>query len=105
MVDLDCFFTSFKAVWASRIINHGGKWADFTLKQANLNSLKTIYVRLLFRKTETFPFIEYLPHFYQEVSIAFSKAFDLLNNYDLMQQPLWGNEYFKIRGTCLYYRR
>ena len=25
--------------------------------------------------------------------------------HDLIQQPLWGNEYFKLKNTCLYYKQ
>lgn len=30
------------------------------------------------------------------------KNFDKLNNAEKLQQPIWGNEHFKTKGSCLY---
>ena len=63
--------------------------------------------KITVRSVKDFPILEVFPKFYQEVMIAFNKVkhikpFHLLNNHELIQQPLWGNEYFKIGETHLY---
>ena len=45
--------------------------------------------------------------FYQQIILPFNnlkhkKPFELLNASEIINQPLWGNEYFKVGRTCLY---
>ena len=108
MIDLDCFLQSLKAVWASRIQNCNSKWANTFKEYASKIFINPDYIwKTSFRTIESFPIIKLLPKFYQQVVIAFNKAkyikpFRLLNKYEIMQQPLWGNEYFKAGATCIF---
>ena len=62
------------------------------------------------RNIKTFPILEKIPPFYQSVILSFNKSktikpFDKLNTYEILQLPLWGCEYFKVKNACLYLRR
>ena len=48
-----------------------------------------------------------LPTFYIDVLIAYNKCktlpnYELLNGYQLLTQPLWGNTLFQVKGECLF---
>ena len=111
MVDIDSFLLSLKAAWVTRLIKHSGKWSSlFTLVNSELNLPNGYIWKTNFRTKESFPFIECFPKFYQDVIIAFNmsktiKPFEHLNKHEIFEQVIWGNEYFKLRGTCLYYGR
>ena len=58
-------------------------------------------------KLMIFSIIKTISNFYQEVLIAFNKAkyinpFYLLNKHDIIEQPIWGSEYFKKQQTCIW---
>ena len=108
MIDIDSYFSSLKAAWISRLINSRGKWSDmihFYLKKISL-PLEYL-IKTSFRKIQNFPIIKTLPEFYQDIIITFNKIktikpFNSLNKHEIIQQPIWGNEYFRVGETCLY---
>ena len=108
MLDIDNFFLSLKAAWATRLMYGEGKWSDVFKWYIGRTFMPFDYVwKLSFRKIENFPLLKMLPTFYQQILLAFNKCklikpFDLLNKHDIMQQPIWGNEYFKVKDICLY---
>ena len=110
MVDIDSFLISLKAVWASRIQNAQGKWVDILKYYLQKSLLDFDYVwKTSFRTTDSFPIIKLLPEFYQDVILGFNKAkcikpFNLLSKSEVMQLPIWGSEYFKVRNTCLFFK-
>ena len=95
----------------TRLIKHSGKWCSlFTLVNSELNLPSGYIWKTNFRTIKSIPFIECFPKFYQEVIIAFNlsktiKCFEHLNKHEIFEHVVWGNEYFKIRGTCVYCRR
>ena len=61
-------------------------------------------------EVKCFPILKMFPNFYQDVILAYNKCkhirpFDNLNVSEVFEQPLWGNEYFKIKGESLYFRK
>ena len=108
MVDLEKYFMALKAAWVSRLQNTKGKWADIFKFYVNKTLLPLEYWwKTNFRKSDSFPIVTKLPAFYQDVILAFNNAKYitpqyLLNKHDIVQQPIWGNEYFKINNSCLY---
>ena len=108
MVDIDSFLLSLKASWISRLRTTNGKWADIFYWYVKSTHLPQDYIwKLSCRKIDQFPILTKLPQFYQNVILAFNmcksiKPFDLLNTHEVVQQPIWGNEYFKVNDSCVY---
>ena len=111
MIDLDFFLTSLKAGWVKKILTLPGKWCDslhMHLKEIGFDS--NYIFKTTFRKSIQFPIIKQIPKFYQDVIISFNKCktvkpFSLLNEHEIVQLPLWGTEYFKVKNTCLYLKK
>ena len=101
MIDLDSYFLSLKAVWASRIISCSGKWSSLFYQTLSEHNLPPHYIwKTSFKNANIFPLVDKFSSFYKEVIIAFNsskyvKPFQFLNK--LLEQPLWGNEYFKVK--------
>ena len=62
------------------------------------------------RKVQSYPVIKYFLTFYQDAIISFNmaksiKPFGILNKYEVVEQPQWGNEPFRIRDACHFYKR
>ena len=62
-----------------------------------------------FHTTDAFSLINVLPPFYRKVIISFNKAksikpFKNLSKHEVIQQPIWCNEYIQIGSTCLYFK-
>ena len=108
MIDVDSFMLALKAAWVNRLQNSRGKWADVFKMYVQKMSCSVEYLwKMSFRKIENFPLLTVLPQFYQDVLLAFNKCkyikpFELLSDHEILEQPLWGNEYFKIKDTCLF---
>ena len=108
VVDLDCFFSSLKAAWVPRILSIEGKWSDlFKASLKQLGFTPNYIFKTNFTNVEYFPIIKCIPPFYQEVIVSFNKCKKItplkdLNKSDVFQQPLWGNEYFKMSKDYLY---
>ena len=63
-----------------------------------------------FKRKEDFPQVKLFPKFYQNVIIAFNKSkyikpLNRINRYEMIEQPIWGNEYFKVANKCLYFQQ
>ena len=108
MLNIDAFLASLKAVWVTRLCNKEGKWADVFRYYLNQISIPFQYVfKLNINSIESFPIFKKIPIFYQEVLIncyrsTSKKSFKNLSDVELLSQPLWGNENFKVNSTCLY---
>ncbi len=108
MTDFDSFSMALKAAWVPKLIRCNGKWADlFYHILAKLNISSEYIWKTSFRSKKTFLAIKSFQLFYQEVILAFNaikclKQFKLMSKYQICEQPLWGNEYFKVNDECLY---
>ena len=65
--------------------------------------------QLSFRRKDSFPVINKLPIFYQDVILSYNqvksvKPFNKLTKNDVIEQPIWGNEYFRVKNKCLYFK-
>ena len=111
MIDIDNFLRSLKAAWIPKIVNMKGKWCDYFYQTCKQIKLPPSYVfKTTVRKIENFPLYGAFSPFYQDVILSFNKCktikpLETLNVYDIIQQPLWGNEYFKLKSTCIYFKR
>ena len=64
-------------------------------------------MKLNIQSIGSFPILKNLSPFYQNVLLSFYKSkciktFNKLNTSEVLSQPIWGNEYFKVKQTCLY---
>ena len=55
------------------------------------------------------PILNVIPQFYRDIFLAFNKCKTLkglkcLNKHEVIAQPIWGNSYFKVGNTCLYFK-
>lgn len=61
-----------------------------------------------FKSIKSLPVLSRIPKFYQHVFVAFNKVKFVkltdLNDHELLQQLLFGNDIFKLNGECLYYK-
>jgi hypothetical protein len=110
MVNIDSYLESLKAAWVPRINTLVGKWSDIFHWQIKQLKLPREYIwKTSFKKVQSFPIINVLSPFYQEVILSFNRAkfikpFNKLNKHEIFEQPIWGNEYFKVQNICLYYK-
>ena len=108
MIDIESFFEYLKAAWVPRLLNSNGKWKDYFIMLLSKIGFNIDYIlKTSFRTNDSFPVLNNLSPFYQSILLAFNKAkavvpFDRLSVHEILQLPLWGCEYFKIRNTCLY---
>jgi hypothetical protein len=111
MIDIDSFLMSLKAAWVPRLINLKGKWADLFYWHCQQLKLPKHYIwKTTFKKVETCPAITEFPLFYQDIILSFNaskftKPFNKLSKSEVVEQAIWGNEYFKVGNCCLYYKR
>ena len=108
MVDIDSFLEALKASWVPRIINNQGKWrANFMQISQKLNISLNYLLNMTFRKIDSIPVISHMNPFCREVLTAYNKCktikeFKLLSTNEILQQPLWGNEYFKDENCLMF---
>ena len=111
MLDIDQYLRALKAAWVPKIMNLEGKWSDYFNQVIKELKIPNNYIwKTTARKIDTFPLMKLLPSFYQQVVLSFNqckyiKPLSKLNVHELIQQPLWGSEYFKLKNTCMYYKQ
>ena len=111
MIDIESFLSSLKCAWVPRIVNASGKWASLFHVITNKMKLPKNYIwHMSFRSKESFPGITLFTPFYQDVILKYNhakhiKPFNKMSKHEVIEQPLWGNEHFRIRNTCLYYKQ
>ena len=110
MLDIDAFFMSLKAAWVTKLINCEGKWSSlFHMVNEKLYFPSNYIWKITVRNIEDFPVLKCFPLFYQDVVLAFNfskyiKPLEFVNRYDALNEPLWGNTYFKRGGKCLHFK-
>ena len=106
MLDVESFFAALKASWVTRLLKIQGKWkASFNYICEKLQLLPSYILNMSFKNTEHFKYISKFSEFWNEVLIKFnscktSVALTKLNKNEVLQLPIWGNEYFK-NESCL----
>ena len=110
MTHIDSFLAALKAAWVTRLINTEGNWKNpLNYYLQKLNIPLNFLLRMNFQDIKRFPEIQKLPEFYQHVFVAFNnvkymKTLKKMSCYELLCQPIFGNELFKIDDKCLYFR-
>ena len=110
MVDVDSFIGSLKASWTNRLQNVQGKWLDVLSFYIDKLGLSIDYVlKTNIRRITDFPVIHSIPEFYRDIIFNLNKCksqkdFNALNKHEILSQPIWGNNYFKVGNRCLYFK-
>ena len=99
MVDVRSFLYGLKAAWIGRYIQtHDQQWA--ILMKHNINIFhENLLLHMNFTDKHSFPLLNKLPSFYQEVIISFNKSKCVKKPEDhdqLLDNIIWGNRYFTI---------
>ena len=111
MIDVKVHFESLKATWINRILNakDSDKWAvipKYKLSKLCYNQENIIYYTS-FINLRQFPQIIRLPKFYQEVICSYNKTKSISKEHfcnDILDQPLWGNQYVTFEGKTLWFK-
>ena len=111
MIDIDAYIMSLKAAWVSKLLRIKGNWKkvfEHYVHSIGFKQMSYIF-KMTFIDVKNFKIISRLPKFYVEVLIAFNKCktvptLKLINDHQLLTQPIWGNKLFQISGECLYFK-
>ena len=111
MIDIDAYITSLKASWVPKILNIQGVWKnvfEHYVKQLGFQQSAYIF-KMNFKSIESMQMLSKLPRFYIDVLTAYNKskelpAFNMIDSYNLITQPIWGNLYFQNNMGCLYFK-
>ena len=110
MIDVDSFLISLKAVWVPKLIAFEGKWtARFSLACARQKIPEHYIWKTTCRNIDKCQMLKNFPEFYQDVICAFNKAKHLkplnrTSKYEIISEPLWGKELFKVNGHCMHFK-
>ena len=108
MVDVESKVKSIKAGWLKHLVVES-KWSGVLktmLDEVGLNI--DMILKCNFTSAKAFPYIAYLPAFYQQVFINFNKCKSrtaVLGKDDVFSEILWGNELLKYKGQCMYEKK
>ena len=66
-------------------------------------------LKMNFRKIESFNAINKIPMFYQQIFLSYNmcetiKPINQMNNFEIFSQSIWGNELFKTKENCLFFK-
>ncbi len=105
--DIECIFNSQKATWITRLLKgcHCKNIANYWYNKIGLK-LETV-IKCNFRSSKVFPVIKTLPHFYQDIIIAYNrcktnKSIISCTPHEIVSELIWGNERYMLNGKCLY---
>ena len=110
MIDIDAYLLSLKASWIPKILNIKGNWKkvfEHYVNSLGIQNFSYIF-KMNFTDIKSVKAITKLPKFYIDVLIAYNKCktvhrLSLIDEYQLLTQPIWGNKLFQINGECLYF--
>ena len=107
IVDLETKLKSLKASWIPKILKNMGNLHCFLNSICVEHNIDINYIlKRNARKQSDFNIVKTLPVFYKETFCSFNEAktvlpFNQLNNDLFLQQTIWNNLYFKVRGKPL----
>ena len=111
MIDIDAYIMSLKASWVAKILQSRGVWKNvFEYYINNLGFENYSYIfQMNFKSVASLAMLAKLPDFYVDVLVSYNKCkdvppFNIINNYKLLAQPIWGNVYFQNNKGCLYFK-
>ena len=66
-------------------------------------------LKMNFKSIKSFPILQKIPQFYQDILLIYNncktvRPLDQCSPFHCMTQIIWGNENFKQRGQCLYFK-
>ena len=110
IVDLETKLKSLKASWIPKILKNMGNLHCFLKSICVEHNIDINYIlNTNVRKQSDFNIVKTLPVFYKETFCSFNEAktvlpFNQLNDDLFLQQTIWNNLYFKVRGKPLLFR-
>ena len=110
IVDLETKLKSLKASWIPKILKNMGNLHCFLNSICVEHNIDINYIlKTNVRKQSDFNIVKTLPVFYKEVFCSFNEAktvlpYNQLNDDLFLQQTIWNNLYFKVRGKPLLFR-
>ena len=108
MIDIITKHHALKTSWIPKLLNEESSLAEIlNLYLAKMSITINLLLKMNFRKVEDFWIFSTVPPFYQQVIISYNlcttiRPINKLNTVEILSQPLWGNEYLKSKGKCLY---
>ena len=79
MINVEIFFKALKAAWIPRILKMNGKWTDPLHHYCKKVGLKLKdFLKLNFKNSKSFPIIDKMPEFYQEVFCSYNASKTLI---------------------------
>ena len=66
-------------------------------------------LKMNFHKIESFNAINKIPIFYQQIFLSYNmcktiKPINQMNNFEIFSESIWGNELFKTKEKCLFFK-
>ena len=110
IVDTEIKLKSLKASWIPKILKNEGILHCFLNIICVEHNIDINYIlKTNVRKQSDFNIVKTLPVFYKEVFCLFNEAktvlpFNQLNDDLFLQQTIWNNLYFKVKGKPLLFR-
>ena len=106
MIDLELQVKSLKAAWIPRFLKSQDKpWAIFAQHYTTQYGPDNLVVKMSFNSLVSFPQLQLIPQFYQEIIIAYnsSKPVEKFKYWNEIKDVLlWGNRSFKYEKHTLY---
>ena len=110
MIDIVTKHHALKTSWIPKLLNEESSIAEIlNMYLAKMSITTNLLLKMNFCKIDKFGVFLKAPPFYQQIIISYNlcktiRPINKLNTVEILSQPLWGNEYFKSKGKCLYYK-
>ena len=110
MIDIVTKHHALKTSWIPKLLNEESSIAEIlNIYLAKMSITTNLLLKMNFHKIDEFGVFLKVPPFYQQIIISDNlcktiRPINKLNTVEILSQPLWGNEYFKSKGKCLYYK-
>ncbi len=103
MLDIQSYFQALKASWVKRyLLSVEDEWSLFMRFYINYFGSNNLLLHMNFDRLDTFPSLDNIPKFYQEMILAFNKSKNTTvpeNHEQLMQSVIWGNKNIMIKSN------
>ena len=109
LVDINTKHCALKTSWIPKIISQNNVKEVLNIYLSSIGINVNVILKMSFRKIESLDVIKKLPSFYQQLFLSFNmckfiKPINKMSNFEMLSQPIWGNELFKSKEKCLFFK-
>ena len=109
LTDMNVKHYALKSSWIRKLLEQNSITEVLNMYLSSIGITINLMLKMNFRKIESFNAINKIQMFYQQIFLSYNmcktiKPINQMNNFEIFSRSIWGNELFKTKEKCLFFK-